>query len=67
MRNDWLFKAVPLFIGVTFVAIIGYYAAVGIIAYRAANGIGEYCKGLNAAECLGKSVSDYKKHADKRD
>ena len=67
MNNNWLFKAIPVFIGLTFITIVAYWITMGVVAIKTANNVGEYCEGLNAAECLGKSVSDYKKHADKKD
>ena len=36
MNNSWLFKIVPIFIGFVFLLIVGYYAALGYIAYKAA-------------------------------
>lgn len=50
---------------VVFVAIIAYLITLGVMVVKTASSVGDYCEGLNAAECLGKSVNDYKKHADK--
>ena len=60
-QSSVLFKLSLLFIGFVFISIVTYYAFLGVVAYTAAKGVSDYCDGLNAAECLGKSVNDYNK------
>lgn len=35
MRGDWLFTAVPIFIGIVFLLIVGYWVFVAVIASKA--------------------------------
>jgi hypothetical protein len=40
MGRSWLFRVVPIFIGVVFVLLACWFVAVGVLAYKAATVVG---------------------------
>jgi hypothetical protein len=41
MRGDWLFKVVPVFIGLVFLLIVGYWIFIGVVAKKAVSALGD--------------------------
>jgi hypothetical protein len=41
MKESWLFRAVPIFIGAVFLLIVCYFVALGVLAYKAVTVAGE--------------------------